>query len=272
MSKVYHLSVSGPAENQKYKDAIAQIIKECLAYNADDFDTFLSDGDSTLFKTEDNGKSFTARKDLFPTLFNASANVESANAKSEDIKEEKNLNTKPLTEKEKALFGTLSVTKDGRCYHVGDFVRAISGGTDYCAGAVGTIMEIDPSSEFGTLCVYFAGYVQKELWVPYKDFEVVPRPTFEEGRSPEEVPSHKYLTDREKGLFGGSYTDAEGTTYHAGDFVRALVAGDCYSCDDVGIVVTTDSKDPLTPLLIYFGDAEEECWVPCKDFEKVYWS
>ena len=162
MSKVYHLSVSGPAENQRYKDAIAKIIKECLIENDSAFDVFLSDEDSyTLFKTEKDGKSFTVRKDLFPALFNASATIESKNAKSEDIKEEKNLNA-------------------------------------------------------------------------------------------------KLLTEEEKGFFGRSYIDAEGTSYHAGDFVRALVAGDCYSRDDVGIVITTDSGDPSTPLLVYFGDAETE--------------
>lgn len=170
MPRVYHLNVSGSIENQKYRSAIAKIIKAYFSADTPAFDVRLSDGESVLFKSEEEGKSFTARKDLLPILFNASANVES-----ENVKEEKSSDAKPLTEEEKKLFGK-------------------------------------------------------------------------------------------------PYTNDVGTVYYIGDFVRATAEGYCYHCDDVGIVVGTDSEDPAAPLLIYFAAYGNECWVPCKDFEKIYWS
>ena len=169
MSKVYHLSASGSAENQNYKNVIAKVFKACIAENAFSFDVTLRDEDSVLFKTEGDGKSFTARKDLFPTFFNASATVES-----ENTKEEKSSDAKPLTEKEKKLFGK-------------------------------------------------------------------------------------------------PYTNDAGTVYCIRDFVRATVGGYRYHRGDVGIVVSTDREDLEAPLLVYFTASEETYWVPCGDFEKVYW-
>lgn len=77
--------------------------------------------------------------------------------------------------------------------------------------------------------------------------------------------SHKCLTNLEKGFFGKPYIDDEGITYHVGDFVRAIN-------DEVGIIISIDANPPKAPLLVYFVGEDTKHWVPCKPFEKVYWS
>ena len=275
MSNIYKITASGSADNSDYVDGIAKIIQSyfadfskgnCMEVGVRDVNGEL------LFETGTDGNFFSAHKDVFSTLFKTFTNVDS-----KDIEEEKSLNAKPLTEKEKELFGNFSITKDGHCYCVGDFVRATSGGACYHLGDVGVVTAVghEPGDKYerGLLCVLFADPIAAKWdWVPCENFEVVPRSATKEEKISEETSSRKYLTDKEKETFGKLYTGTVGTSYHAGDFVRAIAYGEHYHPGSVGIITGTDAFDSANPILVYIADNDSEYWSPCEDFEKVYWS